>query len=36
MVNDSTGSAEEGYGEQLWPNQVNGQQIEMDYTCRMK
>ena len=32
--NDSTGSAEEGYGEQVWPNQDN-QQIEMDYTCRV-
>ena len=32
--NDSTGSAEEGYGEQVWPEQ-NGQQIEMDYTCRI-
>ena len=32
--NDSTGSAEEGYGEQVWPNQLN-QQIEMDYTCRV-
>ena len=32
--NDSTGSAEEGYGEVEWPNQVN-QQIEMDYTCRI-
>ena len=32
--NDSTGSAEEGYGEQVWPNQDN-QQIEMDYTCRI-
>jgi hypothetical protein len=32
--NDSTGSAEEGYGEQVWPEQVN-QQIEMDYTCRV-
>ena len=32
--NDSTGSAEEGYGEQEWPNQDN-QQIEMDYTCRV-
>ncbi len=32
--NDSTGSAEEGYGEQVWPEQVN-QQIDMDYTCRM-
>jgi len=32
--NDSTGSAEEGYGEQEWPDQ-NGQQIEMDYTCRI-
>ena len=32
--NDDTGSAEEGYGEQEWPNQ-NGQQIEMDYTCRV-
>jgi hypothetical protein len=31
--NDSTGSAEEGYGEQVWANS-NGQQIEMDYTCR--
>ena len=31
--NDSTGSTEEGYGEQVWPNS-NGQQIEMDYTCR--
>ena len=26
--------AEEGYGEQEWPNQDN-QQIEMDYTCRV-
>jgi len=33
--NDSTGSAEEGYGEQVWPEQ-NGQQIEMDYTCRLQ
>ena len=32
--NDTTGSAEEGYGEQEWPNQDN-QQIEMDYTCRV-
>jgi hypothetical protein len=32
--NDTTGSAEEGYGEQVWPNQ-DGQQIEMDYTCRV-
>ena len=32
--NDTTGSAEEGYGEVEWPNQVN-QQIEMDYTCRI-
>jgi hypothetical protein len=32
--NDSTGSAEEGYGEQVWPEQAN-QQIEMDYTCRI-
>ena len=32
--NDSSGSAEEGYGEQVWPNQDN-QQIEMDYTCRV-
>jgi hypothetical protein len=32
--NDSTGSAEEGYGEQVWANS-NGQQIEMDYTCRV-
>ena len=32
--NDTTGSAEEGYGEQVWPEQ-NGQQIEMDYTCRI-
>ena len=32
--NDTTGSAEEGYGEQVWPNQVN-QQIEVDYTCRV-
>jgi hypothetical protein len=32
--NDSTGSTEEGYGEQVWPNS-NGQQIEMDYTCRV-
>ena len=32
--NDSTGSAEDGYGEQVWPEQVN-QQIEMDYTCRV-
>ena len=32
--NDTTGSAEEGYGEKVWPNQVN-QQIEMDYTCRV-
>jgi hypothetical protein len=32
--NDSTGSAEEGYGEQVWPEQAN-QQIEMDYTCRV-
>ena len=31
---DDSGSAEEGYGEQVWPNQ-NGQQIEMDYTCRI-
>ena len=31
---DDSGSAEEGYGEQVWPNQ-NGQQIEMDYTCRV-
>ena len=33
--NDSTGSAEEGYGEQVWPEQ-NGQQIDMDYTCRLQ
>ena len=33
--NDSTGSAEEGYGEQVWPEQ-NNQQIEMDYTCRVQ
>jgi len=33
--NDSTGSAEEGYGEKEWPEQ-NGQQIEMDYTCRVQ
>jgi len=33
--NDTTGSAEEGYGEQEWPEQ-NGQQIEMDYTCRVQ
>ena len=32
--NDTTGSAEEGYGEQVWPEQVN-QQIDMDYTCRI-
>ena len=32
--NDTTGSAEEGYGEQVWPEQIN-QQIEMDYTCRI-
>ena len=32
--NDDTGSAEDGYGEQVWPNQ-NAQQIEMDYTCRV-
>ena len=32
--NDTTGSAEDGYGEQVWPNQIN-QQIEMDYTCRI-
>ena len=32
--NDTTGSAEEGYGERVWPNQIN-QQIEMDYTCRI-
>jgi len=32
--NDTSGSAEEGYGEVEWPNQVN-QQIEMDYTCRI-
>ena len=32
--NDTTGSAEEGYGEQVWPNQIN-QQIQMDYTCRI-
>ena len=32
--NDSTGSAEDGYGEQVWPEQAN-QQIEMDYTCRV-
>ena len=32
--NDDTGSAEDGYGEQVWANQ-NGQQIEMDYTCRV-
>jgi len=31
---DDSGSAEEGYGEQVWPNQ-NAQQIEMDYTCRI-
>ena len=30
---DDSGSAEEGYGEQVWPNQ-NGQQIEMDYLFR--
>jgi len=33
--NDSTGSAEEGYGEKVWPEQ-NNQQIEMDYTCRVE
>ena len=33
--NDTTGSAEQGYGEEVWPNQ-NGQQIEMDYTCKME
>ena len=33
--NDSTGSAEEGYGEKVWPEQ-NNQQIEMDYTCRVQ
>tara|TARA_B100000530_G_scaffold76326_1_gene45683 strand:+ start:243 stop:1064 length:822 start_codon:yes stop_codon:yes gene_type:complete len=33
--NDSTGSAEEGFGEKVWPEQ-NGQQIEMDYTCRLQ
>ena len=33
--NDSTGSAQEGYGEKEWPEQ-NGQQIEMDYTCRVQ
>ena len=32
--NDTTGSAEEGYGEKVWPEQAN-QQIEMDYTCRI-
>ena len=32
--NDTTGSAEDGYGEQVWPEQVN-QQISMDYTCRV-
>ena len=33
--NDTSGSAPEGYGEKEWPNQ-QGQQIEMDYTCRME
>ena len=33
--NDTSGSANDGYGEKEWPNQ-NGQQIEMDYTCRME
>ena len=33
--NDTSGSAPDGYGEKEWPNQ-NGQQIEMDYTCRME
>lgn len=32
--NDTTGSSDQGYGEEVWPNQ-NGQQIEMDYTCKM-
>ena len=31
-TNDSTGSASEGYGEQIW-TQANTQ-IEVDYTCR--
>jgi hypothetical protein len=33
--NDTSGSAPDGYGEKEWPN-ANGQQIEMDYTCRME
>ena len=33
--NDTSGSAADGYGEKEWPNS-NGQQIEMDYTCRME
>ena len=32
--NDTSGSANEGYGEKEWTS--NNQQIEVDYTCRME
>ena len=32
--NDTSGSANEGYGEKEWTG--NNQQIEVDYTCRME
>jgi len=32
--NDTSGSANEGYGEKEWTSQ--GSQIEVDYTCRME
>jgi len=32
--NDTTGSSDQGYGEEIWTSQ--NAQIEMDYTCKME